>query len=169
MKKALNVVKQLDTIATGVFLILVFVDVMLQVITRITPNTIAVQWTVEMGSMLLCAMLWVGLGPGIQHNAHIRFTMITGLFPKKVQKVFDIFSDLVFMAFCIILAYYTLTMLQFYADHGTSTTILRWGKQWTKAPMFIGLVIATIRLAYAALNTIVHFNTSETTEEKGEN
>lgn len=167
MKKALSVVKQLDVIASGSFLILIFIDVMLQVFTRITPNTIAVKWTVEMGSILLCALLWVGLGPGITHKSHIRFTMIIERFSPKIQKIFEVLGDLVFMAFCCILAYYTFTMLQFYAANGTSTTILQWGKQWTKLPMLIGLVVATIRLGYGALNTMSHLNdvASEDKEE----
>ena len=162
MKRTLDIVKRLDVIASGIFLILVFGDVMLQVITRITPNTIAVKWTVEMGSILLCAMLWVGLGQGIEHKAHIRFTMIVEMFPKKVQKLFEVFGDLVFMAFCCILAFYTWRMLQFYAANNTATTILRWGKQWTKLPMFIGLVVASIRLALVALTTVSHLSDTET-------
>ena len=154
MKKTLAIVKRLDIIASGVFLIFVFIDVLLQVFTRITPNTIAVKWTVEMGSILLCAMLWVGLGQGISHKSHIRFTMVIEMFPQKVQKVFEVLGDLVFMAFCCVLAYYTWTMLQFYADNHTATTILQWGKQWTKLPMFLGLAIAAVRLALVALTTL---------------
>lgn len=147
-------------------MVLIFIDVMLQVVTRITPNSIAVRWTVEMGSILLCALLWIGLGQGIAHNSHIRFTMIIELFPPKVQKLFEVFADLVFMAFCCVLAYYTWTMLQFYATNHTATTILQWGKQWTKLPMFLGLVIASIRLAYGSLHILTHLNelTTDTTE-----
>ena len=161
MKKAFDIVKRLDIIASSAVMILIFIDVMLQVFTRITPNTIAVRWTVEMGSILLCAMIWVGLGQGISNKAHIRFTMIVEMFPKKIQKIFDIIGDLVFMAFCCVLAYYTWKMLQFYAINHTATTILRWGKQWTKLPMFIGLVVAAIRLLLCALSTVKHFNDPE--------
>lgn len=164
MKKLLNIVKRLDIIASGIFLLLIFVDVMLQVITRITPNTIAVKWTVEMGSILLCALLWIGLGQGINNKAHIRFTMVVEMFPKKVQKMFEVFGDLVFMIFCCILAYYTWSMLQFYAENNTVTTILQWGKQWTKMPMFLGLIIAAIRLVLVALTTLSHLNETETGE-----
>lgn len=164
MKKLLDIVKRLDIIASGIFLILIFIDVLLQVFTRITPNTIAVKWTVEMGSILLCALIWVGLGQGICNKGHIRFTMVIEMFPKKVQRFFDVFGDLVFMAFCCILAYYTWSMLQFYAENHTVTTILQWGKQWTKLPMFIGLVIAAIRLALVALTTLSHLDETETGE-----
>jgi len=158
MNKALDTVKRLDIIASSAIMILIFIDVMLQVFTRITPNTISVKWTVEMGSILLCAMLWVGLGQGISNKAHIRFTMVVEMFPPKVQKIFEVIGDLVFMAFCCVLAYHTFSMLQFYAANGTSTTILRWGKCWTKLPMFIGLVIAAIRLLLCALTTLKHIN-----------
>lgn len=161
MKKAFDIVKRLDIIVSAAILILIFIDVMLQVFTRITPNTIAVKWTVEMGSILLCAMLWLGLGQGIANRAHIRFTMVVEMFPKKLQKIFDIIGDLVFMAFCCVLAYHTFSMLQFYAANGTATTILRWGKCWTKLPMFIGLIVAAIRLLLCALSTLKHFNDSE--------
>ena len=166
MKKTLEIVKRLDIIASGVFLIFVFIDVLLQVFTRITPNTIAVKWTVEMGSILLCAMLWVGLGQGISHKSHIRFTMVIEMFPPKAQKIFEVFGDLVFMAFCCVLAYYTWTMLQFYADNNTTTTILQWGKQWTKLPMFIGLAVAAVRLALVALTTLSRLKDTDIETEK---
>ncbi|MCD8148757.1 MAG: TRAP transporter small permease [Clostridiales bacterium] len=144
---------------------------MLQVFTRVTPNTIAVKWTVEMGSILLCALLWVGIGQGISHKSHIRFTMVIEMFPPKIQKIFEVFGDFVYFVFCAILAYYTWSMLQFYAANNTRTTILQWGKQWTKLPMFLGLVVAMIRLALVALTTLSHLNdfSSDTkTNEGGE-
>lgn len=166
MKKALDIIKRLDIIASGIFLILIFIDVLLQVFTRVTPNTIAVKWTVEMGSILLCAMLWVGMGQGITHKSHIRFTMVVEALPPKLQKIFEVFGDLVFLVFCLVLAYHTLTMLQFYADHNTVTTVLGWGKQWTKLPMLIGLLVAAVRLALVALTTLSHLNDKNPETEK---
>ena len=166
MKKALAIIQRLDVIASGIFLILIFVDVLLQVFTRITPNTIAVKWTVEMGSILLCAMLWVGLGQGISHKSHIRFTMLIEAFPPKIQKILEVFGDLVFFAFCLVLAYHTWSMLEFYAEHNTVTTILGWGKQWTKLPMFIGLLVAAVRLALVAVTTLSHLNDQNPEIEK---
>lgn len=161
MKKAFDIVKRLDIIASGILLILIFIDVILQVLTRFLPDIVTVKWTVEMGSILMCALLWVGMGQGIANDKHIRFTMVVEFLPSKVQKYLRVFSDLVFAAFCAVLAYHTVTMLQFYADHNNVTTILQWGKQWTKLPMLIGLIIGVIRLLLVALSTIKHLNDPE--------
>ena len=157
MKKILKILSELDIYASGILLILMFLDCMLQILTRVAPTT-APKWTVEMGTILMCAMLWIGMGQGVRDEAHIRFTMIVDLFPRKAQKAFLILGDAVFLVFSVILAYYSFRMLEFYAQNHQSTTILGWEKCYTKAPMFIGLVVVVIRLAYGIVRGIVHFN-----------
>ena len=162
--KVFKILSRLDIILSAIFVILIFIDVLLQVFTRVTPNTVAVKWTVEMGSILLCALIWMGMGAGITNDSHTRFTLILEHLPEKPRKIMRLLGDLAFMAFCVILAYYTYSMLKFYADHGTVTTILRWGKNWSKLPMFLGLVIAAVRLLLVMFTAIRHFNDKE--EEK---
>ena len=158
MKKLIDILDKADEIISTLFIILIFGDVMLQVFTRITPNTISVQWTVEMGSILLCALIWVGLGMGIKNDSHTRFTLVIDRMPDKARRVSLMLSDLAFIAFNAILAYYTLSMLQFYAEHGNKTTILHWGRHFTMAPMFVGLAFGAVRLLYCIVHSIQHFN-----------
>ena len=158
MKKLIDILDKVDEIISTLFIILIFGDVMLQVFTRVTPNSISVQWTVEMGSILLCALIWVGLGMGIKNDSHTRFTLVIDKMSDKMRRISLIISDFAFIVFNVILAYYTLTMLQFYASHGNKTTILHWGRQYTMAPMFVGLAFAAIRLLYGIVHSIQHFN-----------
>ncbi len=157
IKKFIGVLDKIDAILSTLLIILIFLDVMLQVFVRVTPNSISVQWTVEMGSMLLCALIWVGLGMGIKNDSHTRFSLIIDRLPGKTRRVFLILADFAFIAFNVILAYYTFTMLKFYADHGNVTQILKWGRQYTMAPMAVGLAFAAVRLLYNIINSIQHF------------
>lgn len=166
MKKLLTHLRTFDLAISGFLLALIFVDIMLQVYSRLAPGT-APKWTVEMGSILLCALLWMGLGAGVQQNAHIRFDMVIGFFPPKIRKIFDIFGNVVFAAFLILLSYYTFRMLEWYMKVGSTTTILEWNKGWTKLPMLIGLLIATIRLLHVIVVSIVHFNDSPDEQAEG--
>ena len=159
---------KIDAVISTLLIILIFLDVMLQVFVRITPNSISVQWTVEMGSMLLCALIWVGLGMGVKNDSHTRFALIIDKAPIKVRRAFLIFADIAFIAFNVLLAIYTLRMLTFYADHGNVTQILKWGRQYTMAPMFIGLAYAALRLVYGLCLAIKHYNDPITAEEENE-
>lgn len=157
MKKLLPYLKTLDLAISGIILALIFVDILIQVYSRLAPG-MAPRWTVEMGSILLCALLWMGLGSGVQSGSHIRFDMLINMLPEKARRFFDIVGNIFFALFLILLSYYTLDMLRWYMRLGSTTTFLEWNKGWSKMPMFIGLVIASVRVLHVIANSIIHFN-----------
>ncbi len=165
MKKALRFLKNLDLTISALILALIFLDIMLQVYSRLAPGH-APRWTVELGSILLCALLWMGIGSGVQSNSHIRFDMLIALFPPRIRKIFDIIGNVFFAVFLILLSIYTMQMLIWYMELGTTTTLLGWNKGWSKMPMFIGLVIASVRLLHVIFNSIVEFNKDAPVEKK---
>ncbi|MCC8189477.1 MAG: TRAP transporter small permease, partial [Planctomycetes bacterium] len=121
--------------------------VLLQVYSRLAPGT-APRWTVEMGSILLGALIWMGLGSGVETGSHIRFDMLIALLPPRYRRWFDLAANLFFAAFLILLSIYTMQMLIWYGRMGSKTTLLGWNKGWTKLPMFVGLVVAAVRVLY---------------------
>ena len=149
MKKKLNFLRQLDvTIATALMLA-VFIVVMLQIISRLTPGS-AISWTVEMGEILLAGIIWMGIGLGVLSSSHVRFDLLLTKLPYKVKKIFYITGNIIFAVFLLILAYYTIEVLSFYINSNTRTPSLRWNKAIIRAPVLIGCVVGATRMLIQA-------------------
>ncbi len=161
MKYVLRTIRSLDLTVSAFLMVLIFLDIMLQVYSRMAPGT-APKWTVEMGSILLCALLWMGLGAGVQANSHIRFDMVVAFCPPRVRKILDLFGNIVFAIFIGMLSYYTWQMLEWYFSVNSTTTILQWNKGWTKMPMLVGLLIALVRLIHVIAFSILHLDDAAT-------
>lgn len=166
MKKCLTYLRSLDLTISAIILAMIFVNILIQVYSRLAPVD-APRWTVEMGSILLCALLWMGLGSGVQSNSHIRFDMLISMFSGKTRKFFDLVGNIFFAVFLIILSFYTMKMLLWYMKTGATTTFLEWNKGWSKMPMFIGLAVASLRLVHVIIASIAHFNDEPGKAEEG--
>ena len=145
MEKNPNVLKQLDVGIAATFMLGAFINVMLQIISRITPGN-AISWTVEMGEILLAAIIWMGIGIGVVNNTHVRFDLILTKLPHKPKKIFYVIGNITFAIFLIILAYYTINLLFFYVRSNTRTPSLRWNKAIIRAPVLIGCLIGAARM-----------------------
>ena len=145
MKFKENPLKNIDSIISTIFLIMIFIDVMLQIISRITPGN-AIFWTVEVGEMLLAAVIWMTIGPAVLSNSHVRFDLILIRLPRKTQKYLFIIGNIVFAVFLIILAVLLSELMIFYKNHNSVTTGLGWNKFYVRIPMFVGCIVGAIRL-----------------------
>ena len=149
MEKKINVLKRLDVGIAGVLLAAAFINVLLQVLTRVTPGN-AIPWTVEMGEILLAAIIWMGLGMGVVNNTHVRFDLVLTKLPRSQKKVFYIIGNIVFAIFLLILAYYTIDLLAFYLRVNNRTPSLRWNRAIIRAPVLIGCVLGAARMLLQA-------------------
>ena len=149
MGKIKNFLKQLDIVIAGMLLLAVFIDVMMQIISRITPGN-AIFWTVEMGEILLAAIIWMGLGLGVVNNTHVRFDLILTKLSHKPKKVFYIIGNVVFAVFLLIMAYYAFNLLAFYVKTNTRTPSLRWNKAIVRLPVLLGCLIGAVRMIIQA-------------------
>ena len=103
MGNKLNIIKRLDVSIAALLLGSAFINVLLQILTRITPGN-AIPWTVEMGEILLAAIIWMGLGLGVLTNTHVRFDLILTKLPRRQKKILYIIGNIVFAVFLLILA-----------------------------------------------------------------
>ena len=147
--KKLNFLKQLDCIIATLLVLAGFVNILLQVIGRLTPGRV-VPWTVEMGEILLVAIIWMGIGLGVQNNTHIRFDLILGKLPHKAKKIFFVVGNVIFAMFLIFLAYYTIDLLAFHLRVGNRTPMLGWSRALIRAPVLIGCILGALRLLIQA-------------------
>ena len=149
MEKTLKFLKRLDITLATFFMLAVFVNVMLQIVSRLTPGN-AVPWTVEMGEILLAAIIWMGIGLGVVNNSHVRFDMLLTKLPHRTKKIFYVVGNIIFAVFLLILAYYTISLLSFYIKSNTRTPQLRWNKAYIRLPVLVGCVVGATRMLIQA-------------------
>ena len=140
---------RIDEIFAGVILACIFIDVVLQITSRLTPGN-AIFWTVEMGEMLLAALIWMSIGPAVLSNSHVRFDLVLMKMPSKMRKYLYIFGNIVFAFFLLMVAYFLLDLMSFYKNNNTVTTGLRLNKFYVRIPMLVGCLIGTARLLVQA-------------------
>ena len=136
---------RIDEIFAGLILACVFIDVALQIISRLTPGN-AIFWTVEVGEMLLAALIWMSIGPAVLGNSHVRFDLVLMKFPPKLRRYLYIFGNIIFAVFLLIIAYFLLDLMKFYKNNNTVTTGLQLNKFYVRIPMLAGCLIGTFRL-----------------------
>jgi len=149
MGKVLDFLKRLDVIIVTLLTIAAFVNVMLQILSRIMPVRV-VPWTVEMGEILLAAIIWMGLGLAVLNNSHVRFDMMLSKMSYKTKKIFYIIGNVVFAIFLGILAYHTVSLLQFHIRANNRTPMLGWNRAYIRAPVLIGCIVGAARMLIQA-------------------
>jgi len=149
MGKLLNFLKRLDVIIVTLLMFGIFINVMLQILSRILPFRV-VPWTVEMGEILLAAVIWMGIGLGVLSNSHVRFDLLLSKLPYKKKKFLYIVGNIIFAIFLLILAYHAISLLEFYIKSNTRTPQLRWNRAYIRAPVLIGCVIGAVRMLIQA-------------------
>jgi TRAP-type C4-dicarboxylate transport system permease small subunit len=140
---------RIDEIVAALILVCIFVDVTLQVVSRLTPGN-AIFWTVEVGEMLLAALIWMSIGPATLSNSHVRFDLILLKMSSKSRKYLYIFGNIIFAFFLVLIAFYLSQLMNFYRNNNTVTTGLQWNKFYVRIPMLLGCIIGTIRLLVQA-------------------
>ncbi|MDR1179254.1 MAG: TRAP transporter small permease [Spirochaetales bacterium] len=149
MTTKLKALFRIDEIIAGIILICIFTDVMLQVISRLTPGN-AIFWTVEMGEILLAALIWMSVGPAVLRNSHVRFDLILIKTPPKIRKYLYVFGNIIFAVFLILISVILVQLMDFYKNHNTVTASLQWNKFYVRIPMLVGSIIGAVRLLIQA-------------------
>ena len=145
LRKVLRFLDGLDGAITAIITLVIFVDVMLQVTTRILPFR-AFAWTNELGEIMLSALIWIGISAAVKSNNHIGFDLFVSRLSPRGKKFMGIINMALFLAYLLILAHLTWGMMQLYLRRTAYTPILGIGMYWVRMPIFVGCVMASIRL-----------------------
>ncbi len=145
MKRALHSLKNLDGTVGYLLLFVILIVVFLQIMSRVLPgNTIS--WTLEVSEMLLGALIWLNISVGIISGAHVSFDLIVRRLPHKAQKFVVLLNNAIFIAYLVLLAAFTVQVLDYYLVLGAKSTILQISMFWVRMPILIGCVVTIIRL-----------------------
>ncbi len=134
-----------DLFVTGIIIAAIFVDVMLQILTRILPFR-AFSWTNELGEMLLAALIWIGISAAVKSNSHIGFDLFVGRLSKSGKKWMGFINMGLFTFYLAILGYLTWGIMQMYLKRPVVTPILQISMYWVRFPMVVGCVLGVIQL-----------------------
>ncbi len=141
----LRILDNVDSFLVGVIMAVIFVDVILQVSTRVLPIR-AFAWTNELGEIMLSALIWFGVSAAVKSGNHIGFDLFVSKLSPGGKKFMGIVNMGLFTAYLAILAHLTWGMMQLYLRRTAYTPILGIGMYWVRMPIFIGCVMAVARL-----------------------
>lgn len=147
LKKLVKEILMLDYHIGPLVVFLLLVDVVLQVLSRIIPGN-AFSWTLEVGEMLMGTLIWMGIGVAVEKNAHVGFDLVTKKLPPLYRKIFGLISNTLFIIYLVLMANFTVSVLQQYVKLGNKSTILGISMFWVRLPILIGCFIAVARLLF---------------------
>ncbi|WP_078553440.1 TRAP transporter small permease [Bacillus alkalicellulosilyticus] len=143
------VLKWLDEHIEEVFLVLfsavMVVVIFLQVFMRYVMEN-SLSWSEELARFCFIWLVYIGISYGVKKQRHIKVDALLLLFKEKGKLVFNIISNLLFLAFAIFVVFYGYDMSQKLLQFGQTSPALKipMGFVYLAAP--VGMALTSIRL-----------------------
>ncbi len=148
-----RIVEAVEGVIGPLILVIIFVDVFLQVLSRMIPGN-AISWTVELGEILLGALIWFGMSTGVKMNTHVGFDLVIRSVNRTWKKRLGIWNILVFIVYLVLLGVFTAQLLKYYQKLDSKSTILQISMFWVRMPILVGCVMTSIRLIVKLVNVV---------------
>ena len=78
--------------------------------------SVSIPWAEEMMLFLMIGAVFLGIGPVGWLGRHIRMDVVVSLLPPRARELFEIFSDLVTIATCVMLAIFAWPVMTMLAE-----------------------------------------------------
>jgi TRAP-type C4-dicarboxylate transport system permease small subunit len=78
--------------------------------------SVSIPWAEEMMLFLMIGAVFLGIGPVGWLGRHIRMDVVVSLLPPRAREAFEIFSDLVTIATCVMLAVFAWPVMTMLAE-----------------------------------------------------
>lgn len=111
-------------------------------------------WGEELARYLMIWIVFIGLGVGARRNAHFYVQAVIGLFPKRLQKYFEVFRIGIVVVFCIIIICLSFSIIQAQIKMGQISPSLHIPMWMVYLAIPVGcafMVIRSIQYLYHAL------------------
>jgi TRAP-type C4-dicarboxylate transport system permease small subunit len=145
-RAVLRILDAIDLAIAPIILVVVFVVVLLQIVSRVLPGN-ALSWTIEVGETLLGFIIWFGISVAARNNNHVSFDLLVRNFPQAPRKILGLISINLFIFYLAWLGLSTIALLQHYLKFDSRTTILQVSMFWVRLPILIGCITTIVRLA----------------------
>ena len=132
------------------FLMLVMIiTAFAQVIFRFVIQ-MSLDWSEELARYAFLWCMFISAGMAVKHRRHIKVEFIMEMLPKKVRLGFEIISDLIWMAFCLLLVKDGIGLLEFVKTQVSPSMEVPFKYIYTSLPvgaalMFLRLVQQMVR------------------------
>ncbi|HUL01509.1 MAG TPA: TRAP transporter small permease [Nitrospirota bacterium] len=169
VKKSIDMIKNIDEYVGILIMVVILIDVFLQILSRIIPGN-AISWTLELGEILLGALIWMTISVGVARNTHVSFDLVIKRLPIKATKVCVIIANFIFIIYLVFLGVFTVQILRYYLVLHQTTTMLDISKFWVRMPILIGCIMTALRLCikqYRLMTNKEEIKFSDVTVEKG--
>lgn len=144
MKRVVSLYNKLEEYFLVYTMILMVVIVFIQVIFRYILNN-SLSWSEELVRYIFVWQVWLGASLGMRINKHIRVDMLVKVLPNLPQKILDILTNLLVLAFYLFLIIYGFQYLQDVISKNMTSTALGIPLAYVYASLPIGSVIIAVR------------------------
>lgn len=135
-----NIMKNLEEIVSGLFLVATVIVVILNVILRYVFNT-GFYWVEEVATTCFIWSVFIGVSAAYKHKMHIGIDMITTLMPKNAQ----VYVSLVINSLMILINGYIfyLSVVFTRASAIKPTAVLGISSSWVSGSILVGFALVT--------------------------
>lgn len=152
-KKILDFLNEFELYIGTILLIAMFVLLNLQVLSRYVFNH-ALTWTEELSTIMFVWLGYLGASSAVFKAQHLRIDIVLNLFKGTAKKVVLILTDLITMAFCVIMVPPLVEIIHHFEELGTKTLVLRIPKDLIYWVLPFALLLTIIRFAQEIVRII---------------
>jgi TRAP-type C4-dicarboxylate transport system permease small subunit len=113
--------------------------------------SVSIPWAEEMMLFLMIGAVFLGIGPVGWLGRHIRMDVVVSLLPPRARELFEIFSDLVTIAACAMLAVFAWPVLTMLAELDQKSAMANIPLVVPQAVVPVGLSLMALLIAVRLL------------------
>lgn len=164
--KNMKWLKQLDNnfeewISFVLFSLMVIV-IFLQVIFRFFLNY-SLDWTEELSRYTFITLVYFSAAVAVKRNRHLRTESLVQALPKKVKKWINIFSDVIWLAFTVLMIKLSFNATMTILETGQQSPVLNVVMGYVYAVVPIGFTLMSLRIIQQIIKKIRNKNNDDST------
>ena len=145
MKQICWLKNNFEEIFMVISLIVITISMFAQVISRYVFGASLV-WTEELSRYAFILLAFAGLSFGIRAKKHIRIDIFETFIPI-LRKPFEVFADICFLVFCLLMIRPGFNSVEFIMNSGQISPALQIPMYIVYLPLLIGLLLSPLRIA----------------------
>jgi C4-dicarboxylate transporter DctQ subunit len=113
--------------------------------------SVSIPWAEEMMLFLMIGAVFLGIGPVGWLGRHIRMDVLVSMLPPRMREVFEIFSDLVTIATCLMLTVFAWPVMTMLAELDQKSDMANIPLVVPQAVVPLGLLLMALLIAVRLL------------------
>ncbi len=113
--------------------------------------SVSIPWAEEMMLFLMIGAVFLGIGPVGWLGRHIRMDVVVSMLPPRAREIFEIFSDVVTIATCLMLAVFAWPVMTMLAELDQRSAMANIPLVAPQAVVPLGLLLMALLIAVRLL------------------